>query len=503
MLVNQSEKKRIWVQFGLSFLLLFLWMWLSPLVSDDLEFEALKFTSFGDFWDYALYYGNGRFLGNILGVAMARSILLKALIRALVIALIPLLLSLVLRMKTRPGQLLCLLLVIGVQPEIFGQVYSWTSGFANYTPPILLTLLILHLILNQGEEAPPREGARLILIALLGLSAQLFVEHNTLIQFLLAAILYFFARKGSPALRGSYRRKALGVWLLSALAGGGLMFLLPRLFYRAGNRAEGYQQLPGSLQELIAVAKEQGHYLIKSFMDNRLMLLLFCCIFLVLLYGLFSGEAGFSLKKDKKMTALLLVLAASWMLLWFRQIRSHGLLLLGLLFLSFGTTLAIILLAESRREKKGHLYLFLLLLALSLLTLLPFLLVSPCGHRNVYLAYLFFISFLLLWADRYLVSLSPAVQKKISLLLAAGLLALSAYISLVFIRAYGPIQERTPFIQSEFEKGASSIPVFEIDDPYLHDHNYYAYRRIYYRQSVGDILFPVIDWEEWQQLAAP
>ena len=42
-------------------------------------------------------------------------------------------------------------LLLTIAPGIFGQVYSWMSGFQNYVPPLLLLLLTLLLIRKSGR----------------------------------------------------------------------------------------------------------------------------------------------------------------------------------------------------------------------------------------------------------------------------------------------------------------------------------------------------------------
>ena len=74
-LENQNKRKHyIPVIFFSSCLLFSILMYLSPLISDDIEFVSMSFPNLSDVIHYSLYYGNGRLLGNISAISLSNSL---------------------------------------------------------------------------------------------------------------------------------------------------------------------------------------------------------------------------------------------------------------------------------------------------------------------------------------------------------------------------------------------------------------------------------------------
>ena len=105
-------------------------MWCAPYSSDDLEFATLPYHTFGEYLQYVLEYGNGRFLGNFCAIWLTNSPVMCVLVKALVMALTILLLPQVLGMTGAGAYLLSFLMVTAIEPAVFGEVYAWTSGFS-------------------------------------------------------------------------------------------------------------------------------------------------------------------------------------------------------------------------------------------------------------------------------------------------------------------------------------------------------------------------------------
>ena len=111
-----------------------------PLSLDDFGFRNESFQSASQALQYVLRFGNGRFLGNSGIVFLVNHLFLADLIRAAVLAGIAILLPFVLSLHRMSVRLLSMFLLLTLAPGIFGQVYSWLSGFQNYVPPLLLLL---------------------------------------------------------------------------------------------------------------------------------------------------------------------------------------------------------------------------------------------------------------------------------------------------------------------------------------------------------------------------
>lgn len=195
--------------------------YLSPMTEDDNYFWSLRLTDFDSILSFSLNYGNGRLLGNLGIFYMVEHKLLRVLVKAAVMCAITMLLPMALRLRGRAAYPLSLLLLSLAAPRLFAQVYTWTSGFQNYVPPLLLQLFIPWLILSLGEKRPLLCAAIVLIPAM---AMQLYVEHSTVITVLMALCFCAYAFK--------CRRRLLPaclVWLAASLAGLVLMLLIPEL----------------------------------------------------------------------------------------------------------------------------------------------------------------------------------------------------------------------------------------------------------------------------------
>ncbi len=277
-LKNTLFTKSFW--FFTSFLLLLIIMWCSPFTSDDIEFQAMGLKSFKDIFDHALYYGNGRLLGNILVIYLVNSRVLGCIVRALTLSLIIILLPAVLNIKVHFAYALSFLLTLGISPTVFGQVFSWTSGFSNYVFPILGVLLSIRIIqvIEQRVCKPFCKVLGSLLIFILGFCSQLFVENTTttIILLSLAMVLNSFYNKQK-------KHMPRIILLISSIIGGFAMFFIPRLFYLNGNRTEGYRGFLGKgLRETIRHFSSSASSILLVFSNSILLLLaIYVCIILV------------------------------------------------------------------------------------------------------------------------------------------------------------------------------------------------------------------------------
>ena len=84
-ITEQKDRFKFTVFFG-SFVFSAFLMWCTPYSSDDLEFGTLGFATIGEYVRFALYYGNGRFMGNLCALALSNSKLLCVLVKAFVLS---------------------------------------------------------------------------------------------------------------------------------------------------------------------------------------------------------------------------------------------------------------------------------------------------------------------------------------------------------------------------------------------------------------------------------
>ncbi len=176
-----------------------------PLTVDDNGFRNLSFTSFSEAFDFLVHYGNGRFLGNGGIIFLMHHLLISDLIRAAVIAGIAMLLPKALGIKGQEYALLSLFLLLSISPGIFGQTYSWMSGFQNYVPPVFLFIISIILIRYGNNGKKSIIIMRYSLILLSGVLMQFYIEHSSCLNFLIAFVMTVWSfRKRKQSFLGCF-----------------------------------------------------------------------------------------------------------------------------------------------------------------------------------------------------------------------------------------------------------------------------------------------------------
>lgn len=138
---------------------------------------------------------NGRYLGNLLVLLITRSKALKIIIMTAGVLALPALVSRIADKRLFLLFPLCLILLFVMPSDLFRQTIVWASGFSNYVPPVLITLIYILIIKNVlGDTAPQYKKGTALGVFLLGLCGALFMEHVTLYNILLGFVVWIFAK---------------------------------------------------------------------------------------------------------------------------------------------------------------------------------------------------------------------------------------------------------------------------------------------------------------------
>ena len=90
---------------------------------------------------------NGRWAGNILVMILTRFRIFRAIfIASILLGIIYFIKKLT--KTTETGTLLSIFLLLCMPISMLAQAIAWTSGFANYVPPVLLILIYIYLNRN-------------------------------------------------------------------------------------------------------------------------------------------------------------------------------------------------------------------------------------------------------------------------------------------------------------------------------------------------------------------
>ena len=95
---------------------------------------------------------NGRYLGNLLVLLLTRHRMLRAIVIATCLTMIINFVSRTISKKNITIFLIVSLLMVLFPQPIFRQAIAWTSGFTNYVPPILFTIIWIYLTKNVLED---------------------------------------------------------------------------------------------------------------------------------------------------------------------------------------------------------------------------------------------------------------------------------------------------------------------------------------------------------------
>lgn len=228
-----DRQRRRWVDAALIFLVVILAA-LFPLESDDCYFYFWQYGSFRDFLmarpdtTLAKLVGipqNGRYLGNMLGVVLAKAydspfFLLRVVYFAgglLTLAWAGAK-ALCRTEYRRPGMWFLLSMLILAPRGLWQEVYSWGAAYVNYVTPVVLMAVLLVLLRRAARAC---SGPLSALIAVTAFGACLFMEPDTLFLCASASVFLLWTLK-----TGRLRRPAAALWL-GSVAGTAVMFAAP------------------------------------------------------------------------------------------------------------------------------------------------------------------------------------------------------------------------------------------------------------------------------------
>ena len=210
-----KETKVKAIRYSICFLLIALLCWMFPYSGDDWAWGSEIGIHRLDVWFYKY---NGRYVGNLIVLALTRSNLLKTLVMAFCLTGIIYLTEYISKRKWA-FYVSCIALVL-IPKGILKQAVVWTSGFSNYVIPVFLVLIfIAYMYPIFNAEMPKYKLWHCLPLLLLGFIDTQLVEHMTVYNVVLAVgvIVYTIA---------VHRRVAAShaAYLIGSIAGAAYMF---------------------------------------------------------------------------------------------------------------------------------------------------------------------------------------------------------------------------------------------------------------------------------------
>lgn len=496
-----KSKKRLVGFYALFFVLFALVMYFSPHTVDDAYYDYLNITNLHKMIHFSAGYGNGRVLGNLLAIVLCKSQLFSAIFRsASVCAMVYFLVRLVDDKKWHTELLTAsvTVLTVGVDGLLFGEVYSWISGFSNYIPPIVLTLICLCLIKERSNKnsALPVRILTVVEILAFGSSAQLFTESSTLNAVLLSVIVlaYCIFKKKDKLLYAFTYLCASGI--------GTLVMLYARKFvhdkdgiYETVNYSSKIDSLSTMLLNIRDIYSKFVCWLPKYY-------LLYIALSAVLLVLIYNGNNVLSKGTRAFVTASLCAYPAYSVL---ASVMHNGdfanskMKYLYMIFttLLFGLYIVALFVCGSLLNKKKRLA-FYFLVAFALFTSAYFAVLNPVNPRCIFYSYIVFVVAFCLVLDEALSCVK--INKKIVFkALNAVVVGIFAFLIPLYANITVMNNQVNEYIDYQIEQGKKSVYICVLTNTDYFHHSYAVDRLGYdhYRKVPKDVEFVIIAQNSW------
>lgn len=437
---------------------------------------ARLFPYSGDDWAWGSQLGlerlqslfegyNGRYAGNLLVMALTRSKLLASCVVGLFLTLACALPKNFARGKGLSSYALGAVMLLTLPRGVFTQAVVWTSGFSNYIPPVIITMIYFVVVKNIFEKDKPvykkYTGA---LCAVLGFVGALFMENLTLFNIAIAIVI----------IADTYRRHR--------------SFYLPHILYFTGSVAGAVLMFSNSAYGIIA----RGEDFYRSTLVERGVLdtvtenfrqlfdnLLADNLIGITVFSLLCALTCYALKKEGDEKAYRISLRAllcngvaftaiackgrldDWELVF--ESRSYALISTALIFavataylVSAGVILFYGIKDSSLKNKALFVYVCIPLSAA------PLMVVNPVGPR-CFFPHCFMLSVVCVTVLAYLLRVlkpEPANEKRLCTLLVASTTAVFCFLTGVYSVIHSYDVERNEYAKKQADAGFKTVVTY-------------------------------------------
>lgn len=496
-----KSDKRLVVFYAAFFILFAAVMYLSPHTADDAYYDYLNMTNPYKIFHFAAGYGNGRVLGNLLAVVLCKSQLLAAVVRsAFVSALVYFIVRLADNKKehTEVLTLSTMLLTVGVDGLFFGEVFAWISGFSNYIPPMVLTLICLCLIKERNRKAMPFSARLLTLVEILVFASagQLFTESNTLNSVLLAVVVLvycFFKRRDKLVFSVTY--------LLGTGLGTGVMLFARRFvhdkdgIYQTVNYSSQLDSISGLLVNVRDIYSKFVCWLPKFF-------LLYIMLSAVLLVLVYKGSKSLSKKLTSFVTFSLCAYPLYSVLASVLDNGNFANDKMKYIYMAFTTLLflmyVISLFICSSLFEKGKAIAYDFLVAFALFTSAYFVVLYPVNPRCIYYSYVVFEVAFCFVLDN-IIQYINIKKRTVSKALKSCIIGMFAFLIPLYTNITVINNQMNEYVEYQVAQGAKSVSICLLTNTDYFHHSYASARLgyTYYHKKPNDVKFKLIGQGSW------
>ena len=445
-----------------------------PLAVDDFGFQQIEFNTFSDVLRFALGYGNGRLLGNSGIIFLTHHLFIADVLRAIMLSGIAILLPTVLQLKNRVLPWLSMLLILTISPGVFGQTYSWMSGFQNYVPPVFLFLCGLWLAERAGVCASRTVKIIISLLCFVcSISMQLYIEHSTCINLLLSTFVLGTVWKN---IKWKPYRLASTLFFVGAVLGFvimGTVTLLSNEKLQEGTVGHASYLFSGFLALGYGIARN-GSFLLGMFSENAVMLFLLSVLLTVQIQ---RNKTAFS---DRRIhlyylcivlpTVAFLFQLAVGLHPWYGRLavcESAWILLAWIVYIFAYVISWRKLLSVNEKNEKLRLAAWLSYAAG--FGMIPLLFIWPIGYRCLFHSGVALIGAVLTLADDILLELRPEKHRIVRIALASVLAVTVICEGMIFTDIRRMVSIRDAYVEEQARLGADTAAFFLIPSSYIYE----------------------------------
>lgn len=355
-----------------------------------------------DDWGWGCYIGidrltnlfqdyNGRWSGNILVLLLTRNRIFRALIESFILIGIIYFIKKIIN-SNKNTTLLSIILLLLIPIPVLAQGIAWTSGFANYVPPVLIILIYLYFNKNifNNEEINIKKRW-IIIFLLLGFISTMFVEHVTIYITILSLFIpiYIFIKHKKISIPNMF-------FTIGAIGGTILMFS-NGAYHNIVSAQDTYRSIEqGNIisRAFNTYFNELNTYLVQY---NTVINIIICTLLLIIVYKYLKKNQD--IKKYKKILLYISTFISIGYLsynLYVNVLNGSNVFIYetykkifeGIMVLSYCfSIITIISLTQVKEQRKRMLFEVVSIIILAL----PLLLVKPIGPRCFFPTYVFFI----------------------------------------------------------------------------------------------------------------
>ena len=401
---------------------------------------------------------SGRYFGNIIVLILTRSRVLRALCMSVCLLGIILIVN-KLTGKIKINYWLIILCMLLMPVPVLRQAIVWTSGFANYSTSIFLTLIyILYTDRLYRGKMPIYSKWAVLPLVMLGIGNTLIVEHLTIYNVVLGIWILFF---GYLRFKKIYIQHA--AYSIGTILGTIYMFMNP-VYRSVASGADSYRSI-GSETGFIdkAVSAFLKDVVQEGFLNN-VILNVCLCIVCILIFSKVKDTVEKKYLTFLQITILIITTYAIWSVMetltavsplkvmrWFDGFFTLVYILAVFVFL--------LLLPVTRNKKIKVLFIF---FSVGMM-MAPLLVVTPIGSRCFFASYVMFIYLIAeligIYCKQYAIEKEHKAVKKAIPYVVCIISVLTFYLIYIYSTIYICDQKRVEKARADAESGMTVIEV--------------------------------------------